>query len=80
MSNPAITTTLLSVMQKAKIAYTSWFGALNDFPKTSRYNLGTKIDGYFLELLEYVFISLYLPPDQKIARLTTVVSNVALSN
>jgi hypothetical protein len=64
------------VLAKAKIAYGEWFKILAEFPKTSRYTLGSKIDGYFLELLEYVFISLYLPPEQKISRLTTAISKL----
>ncbi len=34
------------------------------------------MDGYFLELLECVFTSLYLAPEQKIVRLTTAVSKL----
>src|SRR5260370_852350 len=62
-----------SVLQKAKASYSFWYKILVDSPKPFRLNLGGKIDGYFLELLEYVFISLYLPPEQKISRLTTAI-------
>ena len=61
---------------KSKAAYALWFKLLVDSPKPFRLNLGGKIDGYFLELLEYIFISLYLPPEQKVARLATATSKL----
>ena len=65
-----------SVLQKAKVSYSFWFKILVDSPKPFRLNLGGKIDGYFLELLEYIFISLYLPPEQKISKLTIATSKL----
>ena len=58
-----------SVLLKAKDAYALWFKLVADFPKTYRYSLGGKIDDYFLELLECVFTSLYLPIERKISRI-----------
>lgn len=64
------------VLVKAKSAYALWFKALADFPKSYRHNLGGKVDGYFLELLENIFVSLYLSGDHKINRLTISISKL----
>tara|TARA_B100001964_G_C14210844_1_gene590449 strand:+ start:1193 stop:1564 length:372 start_codon:yes stop_codon:yes gene_type:complete len=65
-----------SVLIKAKTAYALWFAVLNDFPKVRRYTLGGKIEHYFLELLESIFIALYLPKNKKIERLTTAITKL----
>lgn len=65
-----------AVLVKAKGSYSIWFKLLADFPKTYRHNLGGKIDSYFLELLENVFVSLYLSGDQKISRITISISKL----
>jgi hypothetical protein len=46
------------------------------FPKAHRYILGGKIEDYFLGILENIFISIYLPPETKIPRLTIVISKL----
>lgn len=61
---------------KTKGSYTLWFKILADFPKTYRHNLGGKIEGYFLELLENIFVSLYLSGDKKIQRLVVCISKL----
>jgi hypothetical protein len=68
--------TQASVLIKAKKAYTLWFMISADIPKTYRYTLGAKVEGYFLELLENIFISLYLSPEQKAPRLTIAISKL----
>ncbi|OGI65472.1 hypothetical protein A3A95_02675 [Candidatus Nomurabacteria bacterium RIFCSPLOWO2_01_FULL_39_18] len=65
-----------SALLKAKTAYSLWFQIYNDFPKAHRYTLGGKIENYFLGLLENIFISIYLPPETKIARLVTAISKL----
>ena len=62
-----------SVLVKAKLAYSLWFFIFNDFPKIHRYVLGDKIESYFLELLNNIFISLYLPTTQKIEGLNKAI-------
>lgn len=47
-----------------------------DFPKTYRHNLGSKIDSYFLELLENIFVSLFLSGSNKINRITISISKL----
>lgn len=64
------------MLAKAKTAYSLWLIILNDFPRVRRYALGGKIEYYFLELLEAIFISLYLPPPQKIIRLTLAIAKL----
>ena len=41
-----------------------------------RYTLGGKIEHYFLELLESIFIALYLPRERKIDRLTVAIAKL----
>jgi hypothetical protein len=76
MPASVITTTMPSVMQKTKSAYTSWFSLHANFPKIHRYTLGGKIEDYFLSLLENIFVAIYLPTDQKAARLTIAISKL----
>ncbi len=38
--------------------------------------MGGKIEYYFLELLESIFISLYLPPEQKITKLNIAIAKL----
>lgn len=68
--------TQASVLIKAKKAYALWFMITANIPKTYRYTLGAKVEGYFLELLEGIFISLYLSPEQKVSRLTIAISKL----
>ena len=45
--------------------YKLWDGLRNHFPKKSRYSLGAKIDGLFLDAPELLFIASYMPREQK---------------
>ena len=65
-----------SALLKAKVAYSFWFAIFNNFPKVYRYTLGGKIEDYFLSLLENIFISIYLPREQKTQRLTIAISKL----
>ncbi len=49
---------------------------LSDFPRIHRYTLGEKIESYFLDLLESIFISIYLSPTQKITQLTFAITKL----
>ncbi len=69
---PAVPSALL----KCKIAYSFWFKSFNDFPKAHRYTLGGKIEDYFLSLLENIFISIYLKPEQKLIKLIIAISKL----
>lgn len=61
------------VLIKTKTAYSLWFQLLKDFPKIYRYNLGGKIENYFLSLLENIFIAVYLSGDRKSAQLSMAI-------
>ena len=65
-----------SILTNSKVAYSEWFKLFSDFPKVYRFTLGAKIDKYFLEFLESIFTAFYLPPTQKIVRLTTSISKL----
>ena len=65
-----------SALLKTKTAYSLWFLIFNDFPKNYRYTLGDKIEKYFLSLLENIFISIYLPPETKVLKLTMAISKL----
>ena len=57
------------MLQKAKNTYTLWLKIAGNIPKAQRYTLGGKIDSRFLELLEEIFIALYLPVAHKVSRI-----------
>ena len=47
-------------------AYKLWQENLPNFPKTSRYTLGSKIDQLFIEMTELVFTASYLLSEKKL--------------
>jgi hypothetical protein len=61
------------VLTKAKEAYALWFKILSDFPKVQRYNLGGKIETFFLELLENIFVAIYLIEEKKLPQLALAI-------
>jgi len=65
-----------SVLIKAKMAYTLWLTMIATFPKIYRYTLGGRVEGYFLDLLELVFISIYLTPEQKVSKLSEAIAKL----
>ncbi|MFA5248136.1 MAG: four helix bundle protein [Patescibacteria group bacterium] len=65
-----------TVLTKAKETYALWFKILTDFPKVHRYNLGGKIENYFLELLENIFTTIYLPREKKFFQLSLAIINL----
>lgn len=56
----------LSVIQKLTTAYKLWHEFLPNFPKTSRYTLGEKIDSLLLEVTELAFLASYFYKAQKL--------------
>ncbi|MFA5248078.1 MAG: four helix bundle protein [Patescibacteria group bacterium] len=62
-----------TVMTKAKETYALWFKILTDFPKAHRYNLGGKIEEYFLGMLENIFTAIYLPKEKKYLELGSAI-------
>lgn len=61
------------VLVKEKEAYAVWFKILADFPKVYRYNLGGKIEDYFLSLLENTFIAVYQSGEKKQIQLSLAI-------
>lgn len=53
-------------------------GLVKDFPKTSRYTLGNKIDEHFLNKLSYIYLATYQPPAEKILTLTRAITQLDL--
>lgn len=54
-----------SVLQKAKQAYTAWIGIAEQIPRIHRYGLRNKVECYFLEFLESVFVAIFSPLTEK---------------
>lgn len=61
---------------KLKDAYKSWLALYRSFPKVERFGLGQKIESSFLNALELVFLSSYLPPREKLPLLTKAITRV----
>jgi hypothetical protein len=65
-----------NVLTKAKDTYALWFKILTDFPKVHRYNLGGKIEGYFLGMLENIFTAIYLSGEKKYVELSLAITKL----
>ncbi|OGG52119.1 hypothetical protein A2704_01240 [Candidatus Kaiserbacteria bacterium RIFCSPHIGHO2_01_FULL_54_36b] len=50
-----------------------WHGYRNDFPKSSRYTLGDKIDSTFIHILECLFIASYQSKTEKLPMIRVAV-------
>lgn len=59
--------------------YKLWHEILSNFPKTSRYTLGTKIDSIFLEVTENAFIAGYLFGQEKLPALAKSIAKLDLA-
>lgn len=55
----------LPILQKFTAAYKLWYGILPNVSKMSRYTLGEKVDGLFLEIMELLYVASFLPKEQK---------------
>lgn len=66
------------ILSKSRIAYIFWMQLAKDFPKTSRYTLGNKIDEHFLNMLSYGYLATYQSPAEKILTLTRAVTQLDL--
>ena len=64
------------MLLKTKEAYAFWLDIHKTFPRVERLGIGQRIDTAFLSILELIFISSYLPPDQKIITLTKIISRL----
>lgn len=69
---------LLPIIQHFIGIYKLWHEFWPNFPKSSRYNLGAKIDSFFLEILELLFIAGYSPKEEKHSHLLKAVIKLDL--
>ena len=56
----------LPIIHKLLETYKLWQEFLPNFPKSSKYTLGEKIDHISLEVIEYIFMASYQPADKKL--------------
>lgn len=59
----------LPIIQKLVAAYKLWQEILLDFPKISRYTLGTKIDSLLLESMEEILSAGALNPAERLIKI-----------
>jgi len=59
----------LPIIQKLMAAYKLWHEIVPNFPKTSRYTLGAKVDTLFLDTIEHILAAIYAPAQDKIREL-----------
>jgi hypothetical protein len=45
--------------------YLLWYPYYQELPKTHRYTLGTRVDSFFVEIIESIAIASFLPPIEK---------------
>ncbi len=56
---------LLPVLQKLKTVYILWYGYYQELPKSHRYSLGTRIDTFFIEVMEAIAVASFLSRAEK---------------
>ncbi|MGI9118119.1 MAG: four helix bundle protein [Minisyncoccia bacterium] len=57
--------TILPVLQKVKTLYIQWYKYYQELPKSHRYSLGTRIDTFFVEIMEAIAIASFLSRTEK---------------
>lgn len=68
----------IPIIQKLITAYKLWHEFLAAFPKTTKYTLGSKIDQYFAETIEAIFIASYLFKSEKLPYLQKATTKLDL--
>ena len=56
----------LPIIQRLVSVYKLWLEFHNNIPKKLRHSLGEKIDSYFLDTIELLFVASYLGKEQKL--------------
>ncbi|OGZ30502.1 MAG: hypothetical protein A2931_00250 [Candidatus Niyogibacteria bacterium RIFCSPLOWO2_01_FULL_45_48] len=56
----------MPIVERFIAVYKLWDEFRDDFPKKTRYTLGEKIDEYFIQIIELLFIASYLVKQEKI--------------
>jgi len=72
------TTVELPVIEHMLKVYKNWYVIRDNLPKKSRYTLGDKIDGRFIQILELLQVASYQSPADKLPTLTRAVSAMDL--
>ena len=54
------------MLQKIKSVYLLWHGYHQTLPKTQRYSLGQRIDGFFIEMIEAIATAGFLSRQEKL--------------
>lgn len=68
----------LLIFNKSVFVYKLWHDWLKNFPKHSRYALGSRVDQIFLNLLELLFAASYLPRCKKLELVDKSISKIDL--
>lgn len=68
----------LPIIGKLTEAYKRWQDFLPNFPNPSRYTLGSKIDTFFIEVIESVVISTHLAKEEKLPYLNQATTKLDL--
>lgn len=71
-------TTELPVIEHMLKVYKNWYVIRDNLPKKSRYTLGDKIDGRFIQILELLQVASYQSPADKLPTLTKATSAMDL--
>jgi hypothetical protein len=66
------------VIQRLVEAYKLWYEIVPNFPKTSRYTLGAKIDALFLDSIECVFLYSSTTPSKRIIKIRNAATKMDL--
>lgn len=61
------------MIEHATAVYKLWHEYRNDFPKSSRYTLGDKIDSTFIQILELLFVASYQNKNEKLPTIRAAV-------
>lgn len=68
--------TLPLTLIKIKDCYKNWLALHRNFPKSERFGIGQKIENAFLDTLELVYLSSFLPPAQKLSLLEKAIGKI----
>ena len=66
------------ILQRIAAAYSLWHDYMKNLGKTSRYTLGEKIDDFFLEVIELVYIASFMPKERKLPYLEKAIVKLDL--
>ncbi|MDP3999765.1 MAG: four helix bundle protein [bacterium] len=68
----------MPIIQHLIKVYKTWQEYLPNFPKATKYTLGSKIDSILITTIELIFIASSLPKEQKIPYIQKAISKIDL--